>query len=237
MYSQNHPNAALSVAERLRNVRSHLQAVAMQYAREPGSIRLVAVSKTHPAEMIRAAANQGQHDYGESYLQEAIDKQATLADLPLTWHYIGQIQSNKTRPIAEHFDWVHTVDRLKIAERLSAQRPTDRAPLNICIQVKLAEEAGKAGIEPSDVPALAQDIALLPNLKLRGLMCIPPPRDDFATQRGYFSQLADLLQTLNRSGLSLDTLSMGMSGDLDAAIASGATMVRVGTAIFGERHA
>ena len=235
MSSQNHPNAALSVADRLRNVREHLQTVATQYGRESGSIRLVAVSKTHPPEMIRAVADQGQHDFGESYLQEAIDKQAVLADLPLTWHYIGQVQSNKTRPIAEHFDWVHTVDRLKIAERLSSQRPAELSPLNICIQVKLAEEAGKAGIRPGDVAALAQDIALLPNLRLRGLMCIPPPSEDFASQRGYFTQLAELLQTLNRGGVSLDTLSMGMSGDLDAAIASGATMVRVGTAIFGER--
>jgi pyridoxal phosphate enzyme (YggS family) len=236
MPSQNTANAAYTIADRLQTVRRQIHAAAVQYGRDPQSIRLLAVSKTHPADALRAAAAQGQVDFGESYLQEAVDKQAVLADLPLTWHYIGQIQSNKTRPIAEHFSWVHTVDRLKIAERLSAQRPAGLPPLNVCIQVKLADEAGKGGAWPGEVEALAQAVASLPNLSLRGLMCIPPPSDEFETQRGYFAQLAALLQHLNQKGLTLDTLSMGMSGDLNAAIAAGATLVRVGTAIFGERH-
>jgi len=202
----------------------------------PESICLLAVSKTHDAAVIRALAAQGQRDFGESYLQEALDKQAVLGDVPLVWHYIGQIQSNKTRPIAEHFDWVHTVDRFKIAERLSAQRLGVRPPLNICIQVKLADEPGKGGIEAGEVPALAEKVSALPHLHLRGLMCIPPPSEDFATQQGYFMRMSELLRTLKLSGLAVDTLSMGMSGDLDAAIASGATLIRIGTAIFGERR-
>jgi len=234
MHEQN-PLTAAVAANRLETVRDRIRSSAVQYGRAPESIQLLAVSKTHPADAIRTLAAQGQCDFGESYLQEALDKQASLHDLPLVWHYIGQIQSNKTRPIAEHFAWVHTVDRLKIAERLSAQRSAVRPPLNICIQIRLADEAGKGGIEPAEAPALARKVATLPHLRLRGLMCIPPPSDDFTTQRGYFARLSELLQTLQRSGLSLDTLSMGMSGDLDAAIASGATLVRVGTALFGER--
>jgi len=227
--------AANESADRLSQVRTRVRSAAVQYGRAPESIRLLAVSKTHGPDAIRTVAAQGLRDFGESYLQEALDKQTKLTDLPLTWHYIGQVQSNKTRPIAEHFDWVHTVDRFKIAERLNAQRPAQREPLNICIQVKLAEEAGKGGLDPRDVPTLAREIALLPNLHTRGLMCIPPPSEDTEIQRGYFMQLAELLRKLNHDGLPLDTLSMGMSGDLETAIACGATIVRVGTAIFGER--
>lgn len=235
MPSQNPANTAHSVAGRLQTVRGQIHTAAAQFGRDPESIRLLAVSKTHPPGAVRAAAAGGQSDFGESYIQEALDKQAALTDLPLTWHYIGQIQSNKTRQVAERFAWVHTVDRLKIAERLSAQR-VNAPPLNICIQVKLADEPGKGGVEPAEVEALARSIQLLPNLKLRGLMCIPPPSDDFATQRNYFAQLAELFQALNAKGMELDTLSMGMSGDLNAAIAAGTTLVRVGTAIFGERQ-
>jgi PLP dependent protein len=196
---------------------------------------LLAVSKQQSSAAIRELVAAGQRDFGENYLQDALAKIESLADLNLTWHYIGQIQSNKTRPITEHFHWVHTVDRLKIAERLSEQRSQAMPPLNICIQVKLADEPGKGGVSPENTAALARAIARLPRVRLRGLMCIPPPREKFDEQLAYFRQCAELLRSLNQQGLALDTLSMGMSGDLEAAIAAGATQVRVGTAIFGER--
>lgn len=174
----------------------------------------------------------GLRDFGENYLQEALDKQALLGDLTLTWHFIGPIQSNKTRPIAEHFAWVHSVDRLKVAERLSAQRPAELPPLNICLQVNVSGEASKSGCVPEELAALAQAVTQLPNLRLRGLMTIPAPTDDAAEQRAAFARLRALRDALN---LDLDTLSMGMSHDLEAAIAEGASWVRIGTALFGER--
>jgi pyridoxal phosphate enzyme (YggS family) len=214
---------------------ARITAAALRFERPRDGVTLLAIGKQQDAAALRALTVAGQRDFGESYLQEALSKMDALADLKLTWHYVGQIQSNKTRPIAEHFQWVHTVDRLKIAERLSEQRPATAPPLNLCIQVKLADEPGKGGATPAEVPALAQAVARLPRLQLRGLMCIPPPSEQFDTQFAYFRQCADLQHSLNEQGLALDTLSMGMSGDLEAAIAAGATIVRVGTAIFGER--
>ncbi|MCP1724003.1 pyridoxal phosphate enzyme (YggS family) [Pseudomonas citronellolis] len=190
------------------------------------------MSKTKPAADIREAHAAGLDDFGENYLQEALGKQVELADLALTWHFIGPIQSNKTRPIAEHFHWVHSVDRLKVAERLSAQRPAHLPPLNVCLQVNVSGEASKSGCAPEELPALARAVAALPNLKLRGLMAIPEPTEDVAAQRAAFARLRELLTALN---LGLDTLSMGMSHDLEAAIAEGATWVRIGTALFGAR--
>jgi PLP dependent protein len=198
-------------------------------------VRLLAVSKWQSADAIRQLASLGQKEFGESYLQEALNKQAALTDLSLDWHFIGHVQSNKTRSIAEHFQWVHAVDRIKTAQRLSEQRPDGAPPLNVCIQVKWVDEPGKGGAWPNEIPSLAAEIAALPRLKLRGLMCLPPPSDDFAEQRRYFDQTTALLSQLNQTGMGLDTLSMGTSGDLAAAIASGATLVRIGTAIFGER--
>ncbi len=198
-------------------------------------MQLVAVSKTFPASAIGDAAAAGQCHFGENYLQESLPKVEQLSGRGLIWHFIGPIQSNKTRPIAEHFDWVHTVEREKIARRLSEQRPANLAPLNICIEVNVSGEATKSGVAPQEVAALAHTINILPRLKLRGLMAIPEPTEDTALQRRRFALLRELKDTLVREGLALDTLSMGMSADLEAAIAEGATMVRVGTAIFGER--
>jgi pyridoxal phosphate enzyme (YggS family) len=195
----------------------------------------VAVTKTFGADAVRAAHSAGQRDFGESYAQEALEKIATLAGLDLTWHYIGPVQSNKTRPIAESFAWVHTVDRLKIAERLAAQRPAAMPALQVCIEVNVSGEATKAGVTPDEVRPLAAAVSRLPRLKLRGLMAIPAPTADPALQREHFESLRALRDALNRDGLALDTLSMGMSDDFEAAIASGSTMVRVGTAIFGPR--
>ena len=203
--------------------------------RPADSVRLLAVSKTFTAERVREAAASGQRDFGENYAQEAQEKIAALRDLPLCWHFIGPIQSNKTRLIAEQFDWVHSVDREKIARRLSEQRPADRAPLDICIEVNVSGEASKGGVAPAAVATLARSIGGLPGLRLRGLMAIPEPTSDMALQRRRFAQLRELQSALAREGIVLDTLSMGMSADLEAAIAEGATMVRVGTAIFGER--
>jgi pyridoxal phosphate enzyme (YggS family) len=193
---------------------------------------LLAVSKTKPAQALREAYAAGLRDFGENYLQEALGKQLELADLPLIWHFIGPIQSNKTRAIAEHFDWVHSVDRLKIAQRLSEQRPAELPPLNICIQVNVSGEASKSGCTPADLPALAEAISTLPRLKLRGLMAIPEPTEDRAEQDAAFAAVQRLQASLN---LPLDTLSMGMSHDLESAIAQGATWVRIGTALFGAR--
>jgi pyridoxal phosphate enzyme (YggS family) len=223
------------LVQNLAAARSRIAAAALRFERPCDGLTLLAISKQQDAASVRTLYAAGQQDFGESYLQEAQGKMEALADLKVTWHYVGQIQSNKTRPIAEYFQWVHTIDRLKIAERLSEQRTTDAPPLNLCIQVKLADEPGKAGVGPAAAPALAEAIARLPRLRLRGLMCIPPPRAQFEEQLFYFRQCADLQRSLNLQGLALDTLSMGMSGDLEAAIAAGATIVRVGTAIFGER--
>ena len=199
------------------------------------AVRLLAISKGHPAAAIRRLAELGQREFGENYLQEAAPKMAALQDLPLIWHYTGQIQGNKTRAIAAGFDWVHTVDRERIAQRLNEQRPAAATPINVCIQVRLEAEAGKGGIEPHEVAALAARFRDFPRLRLRGLMCIPAPRDGFEAQRVQFERLAECLYDLNRRGLALDTLSMGMSDDLEAAIAAGATLVRIGTALFGAR--
>ena len=203
--------------------------------RNVDSVTLLAVSKGQPANSVRAIAAQGIRDIGESYLQEALEKIEQLRDLALTWHFIGRLQANKTRVIAATFDWVHGVDRLKIAERLSEQRPFHAPPLNVCLQVNIAGEASKGGVTPAELPALAAAVAVLPRLKLRGLMCIPPDEDDPARQRTWFAAMRHALEELNASGASLDTLSMGMSGDFEAAILEGATIVRIGTALFGER--
>lgn len=221
-----------TIANNIAKVAARIREAAQAAARNPDEVHLLAVSKTQPAEAIRQACQAGLHDFGENYLQEALEKQADLADLPLTWHFIGPIQSNKTKAIAEHFDWVHSVDRLKIAQRLSDQRPESLPPLNICLQVNVSGEASKSGCEPQDVPQLAQAIAALPRLRLRGLMAIPEPTDDPTEQRAAFARLRHLQAELQ---MDLDTLSMGMSQDLEAAIAEGATWVRIGTALFGAR--
>ena len=196
---------------------------------------ILPVSKTRPAEDIVAVAKAGLQAVGENYLQEALDKIEALQQLALQWHFIGPIQSNKTQPIARHFDWVHSVDREKIARRLSEQRPENLAPLNICLQVNISREASKSGVMPEDLPELARQVSELPRLRLRGLMAIPAASSDFEAQRASFRALREALEQLNTMGLQLDTLSMGMSGDLEAAIAEGATIVRVGTDIFGAR--
>jgi len=199
------------------------------------TVSLLAVSKTFPADDVREAAAAGQRAFGENYVQEGVEKIKTLSDLNLEWHFIGPLQSNKTTPVAQHFDWVHSIDRLKIAERLSNARPADKVSLQVCIQVNTSGEASKSGVSPDDVELLAKQINALPNLTLRGLMTIPEPTDDIQLLRERFALLRTLQDTLNQSGFSLDTLSMGMSDDMEAAIIEGATMVRVGSAIFGYR--
>ncbi|PRA32305.1 YggS family pyridoxal phosphate-dependent enzyme [Pseudomonas poae] len=221
-----------TIADNIDLVSQRIRAAADAVQRDPNSIHLLAVSKTKPAQAVRDAYAAGMRDFGENYLQEALGKQAELTDLPLSWHFIGPIQSNKTRAIAENFAWVHSVDRLKIAQRLSEQRPADLPPLNICIQVNVSGEASKSGCTPADLPALANAISALPRLKLRGLMAIPEPTEDRAAQDAAFAAVRDLQNSLN---LPLDTLSMGMSHDLESAIAQGATWVRIGTALFGAR--
>lgn len=221
-----------TIAENIAKVRVRIREAEQAKNRTPDSVQLLAVSKTKPAAAIREAFACGLADFGENYLQEALLKQAELADLPLTWHFIGPIQSNKTRPIAEHFDWVHSVDRLKVAQRLSEQRPANLPPLNVLLQVNVSGEDSKSGCSPAELPALAQAVAQLPHLKLRGLMAIPEPTEDIAAQHAAFARLRELMQALN---LGLDTLSMGMSHDLEAAIGEGATWVRIGTALFGAR--
>jgi pyridoxal phosphate enzyme (YggS family) len=238
-----------NLPERLSEVRERIKNAASGARRPVDSITLLGISKGQPAAMLHAAAQAGVRDFGESYLQEALDKMAEMARLraqaqpppqagsaaELTWHFVGRLQSNKTRPVAEGFAWVHAVDRLKIAERLSEQRPYYAPALNVCLQVNVAGEDSKGGVSLTDLPALASAVAALPRLKLRGLMCLPPEETDTERQRHWFSLLRAALEHLNTSGLALDTLSMGMSGDLEAAIAEGATIVRVGTALFGPR--
>jgi PLP dependent protein len=221
-----------TIADNIAQVRSRIHAAEQAAQRSAGSVQLLAVSKTKPAQALREAYAAGLRDFGENYLQEALGKQAELTDLPLIWHFIGPIQSNKTRAIAEHFDWVHSVDRLKIAQRLSEQRPAELPPLNICIQVNVSGEASKSGCTPTDLLELAKAIAALPRLTLRGLMAIPEPTDDRTDQDAAFAAVQRLQASL---GLPLDTLSMGMSHDLESAIAQGATWVRIGTALFGAR--
>lgn len=222
-----------TIATNIAKVALRIREAAQNSARESGHIGLLAVSKTQPASAVREAAAAGVQDFGENYLQEALEKQQALQDLPLRWHFIGPIQSNKTRAIAEHFDWVHSVDRLKIAQRLSEQRPAGLPPLNICLQVNISQEPSKAGCQPEELPALALAVARLPRLQLRGLMAIPQPSAEPTEQRRAFAALRQLQESL---GLPLDSLSMGMSDDLEAAVAEGSTWVRIGSAIFGARH-
>ena len=214
---------------------ARIEAAAQHAGRAPDSVRLLAVSKQQPAARVRVVADAGQREFGENYVQEGLAKIDALRDLPITWHFIGQLQGNKTRDVAAAFQWVHTLDRDRIAARLSAQRPHYAGPLHVLLQVRLAEEAGKGGVEPADLPRLAEIVAGLPRLRLRGLMCIPPPATDEAAQRAAFARLRTLLDDLNGRGHGLDTLSMGMSADLESAVAEGATIVRVGTAVFGPR--
>ena len=222
-----------TIAENIAKLGERIREAAQASERDFTRIQLLAVSKTKPAEAIREAHAAGLANIGENYLQEALSKQAQLSDLPLIWHFIGPIQSNKTKAIAEHFAWVHSVDRLKIAQRLSEQRPAHLPPLNICLQVNVSGEASKSGCAPAELPALANAVAQLPNLKLRGLMAIPEPTDDPCRQHEAFAAVRQLQASLGLPGL--DTLSMGMSHDLEAAVAEGATWVRIGTALFGAR--
>ncbi len=224
-----------AILSNLQAVHTTINQAALKARRDAAQITLLAASKMVPASVIREAYKHGQQAFGENYVQEALDKMQDLQDLPLEWHFIGPIQSNKTRAIAENFSWVHSVDRLNIAQRLSDQRPANLPPLNVCVQINISNEATKGGVAPSEVAALAQAIVILPRLKLRGLMAIPAPSEGQSAQREPFAKMRELLTKLNASGLNLDTLSMGMSHDLTAAILEGATIVRVGTAIFGNR--
>ena len=224
------------LADNIAKLLERVRLAAEKSQRAAGDIRVLAVSKTHPAEAIRAAHRHGLDHFGESYLQEALAKIAALAELPVTWHFIGPIQSNKTRSIAEHFAWVHSVDRGRIAKRLSDQRPGDLPPLQVCLQVNISGEQSKSGVDPQDLPRLAAEVLELPRLRLRGLMAIPAPSGDPARQRAAFSRLRGQLAQLGALAPGLDTLSMGMSDDLEAAIAEGATIVRVGSGIFGSRN-
>ncbi len=232
-------NGDHTLQERYEALRHRIRAACDSAGRDPRTVSLLAVSKTFPSSAVLALADLGQRAFGENYLQEALGKisdcRRQRPELPLEWHFIGPLQSNKTRAIAEHFDWVHSVDRERIARRLSEQRPASAAPLSVCVQVNVSGEASKSGCAPDEAAALAHAIAAMPRLALRGLMAIPEPTDDEALQRARFATLARLRDALRTEGLALDTLSMGMSGDLETAIAEGATLVRVGTALFGER--
>ena len=235
-FPRSRPRQIMSTIEsNLQVVRARIAAAAKAAGREPGDVALLAVSKTFAAGEVRAAYTAGQREFGENYVQEAMEKIAALSTLPLIWHFIGPIQSNKTRAIAEHFDWVHSVAREKIALRLAQARPQALAPLDICLQVNVSGERSKSGVAPDEVRPLAEAVRALPRLRLRGLMAVPEPGDDIELQRRRFSGLRLLLGQLNSAGFGLDTLSMGMSQDLEAAVMEGSTIVRVGTAIFGER--
>jgi pyridoxal phosphate enzyme (YggS family) len=216
-------------------IRAQIVHAAEVAGRDPASVTLVAVTKDKAAEYVRAAATLGVTDFGENYVKEALGKMAELDSLPVRWHFIGALQSNKTRPVAERFAWVHSLDRMSVARRLSEQRPFHAPSLNVCIQVALVDEATKGGVEPAALAELAHAVAALPRLKLRGLMCLPPPLPDENARRKLFARLRRHLEELNSQGLGLDTLSMGMSADFQAAIAEGATHVRIGTALFGSR--
>ncbi len=224
------------ICDQLKTTEKRIRAAENAFGRLPGSVQLLAVSKTKPVEDIRAAYDCGQRAFGENYVQELQDKARQLAELDIEWHYIGPLQSNKSRIIAEHADWIHTIDRVKIARRLSEQRPATRPPLNCCIQINSSGEQSKSGISPDEAPDLAREIAALPGLSLRGLMTIPAPSDDLQQQRAAFVPVREAFEALRQQGFELDTLSMGMTGDLEAAIAEGSTIVRIGTAIFGARN-
>ena len=229
----------MSITQNVQQVSALIAEAARGVGRDPASVTLLAVSKTFGPDAVIEAAEAGQRAFGENYLQEALDKQHAVQtlrpDLALEWHFIGPIQSNKTRPLAEHFAWAHAVDREKIARRLSEQRPPNLPPLNICLQVNVSGEDSKSGVSPTEVLALARAVTTLPGLRLRGLMAIPEPAEDVESQRKPFALLRALQQQLTEAGIPTDTLSMGMSADMDAAIAEGATIVRIGTAIFGKR--
>lgn len=225
-----------NIAESLKKIRVRIDAACRKYGRDSSSIRLVAVSKTHPVQRILSAIQAGQMEFGENYAQEAFAKIDSLGRPDAVWHFIGPVQSNKTRSLAETVDWVHTIDNLRIAKRLSDARPAHMPALNVCIQVNISGEISKSGTAPSDLPELARQVTGLPRLRLRGLMVIPAPEKDLERQRPSFRRTRQLLEQLNATGLQLDTLSMGMSDDLEAAIAEGSTLVRIGTAIFGERQ-
>lgn len=224
-----------SIADNIARVRAQIEAACQAAGRESSSVHLLAVSKTWGADAVRQAHAAGQTAFGENYIQEAVDKITALRDLPLEWHCIGPIQSNKTRLVAEHFDWVHSVDRLKIAQRLSEQRPAELPPLQVCIQVNVDGGNNKSGVSPEELHALAQAVNALPRMRLRGIMTIPEPAETDAQMRAVHAQAKALYEALRQQGLPLDTLSMGMSADMAAAIAEGSTLVRVGTAIFGQR--
>jgi len=225
----------IRVTENLALIRNLLATAATGADRDPDSVKLLAVSKKQPLEKIVEATAAGQRDFGENFVQEGLDKIQAVSNADLAWHLIGHLQSNKTRVVAEYFDWVHTIDKLKTAKRLSQQRPAHRPPLNICLQVNIDDEPGKSGVRANDVRALAVACAQLPGIRLRGLMCLPAIREGFDAQREPFARLRQIQEDLQPEGLSLDTLSMGMSGDFRAAIVEGATIVRIGTALFGER--
>ncbi|MGZ8162395.1 MAG: YggS family pyridoxal phosphate-dependent enzyme [Methylobacter sp.] len=222
------------ITQRLNQIRAQIRQAALDYKRDPGSVLLLAVSKTKPAKDIAVAYQAGQRHFGESYCQEALKKQQELGAYDITWHFIGPIQSNKTKALAAHFDWIHSVDKLKIAQRLSEQRPSALAPLNICLQVNISGEASKSGITLEELPYLCKQVAELPNLKLRGVMAIPSPQEDFEQQRQPYKVLYQAVVKLDNP--ALNTFSFGMTGDLTAAIAEGSTIVRIGTALFGARE-
>ncbi len=226
----------MTISDNLQTIGKRISAAEQRFQRESGSVELLAVSKKHPVSAIREALASGQTLFGESYAQEMVEKAAELASSGIEWHFIGPIQSNKTHLIAETASWVHSVDRLKIARRLSEQKPADAPDINICLQVNISGEASKSGIQPEDLPELAAQVMELPGVRLRGLMAIPAPEDDFDQQRTVFAKVRELQESLIAQGFALDTLSMGMTDDMEAAIAEGATIVRIGTAIFGIRQ-
>lgn len=234
-YSTPMPSSRSDAATRLEAVRARIAAAAQRANRAAEDITLIAVSKTHPASAVAELAECGQRHFGENYLQEAVEKIAQLRELPLVWHFVGHLQSNKTRAVAENFAWVHTVDRLKTAQRLSEQRPFHAPALQVLVQLRLGEEAGKSGVEPAALPALLAGIAALPRLQLRGLMALPPAEREESAQRHWFAKLRELFEQARLDHPQLDTLSMGMSGDLEAAVLEGSTQLRIGTALFGDR--
>ena len=225
-----------SIAQSLEKIRNRVTVLERRYQRPPDGVRILAVSKTKPPQAVRAAAEIGQREFGENHVQDALTKLDALADLDLVWHFIGPIQSNKTRIVATRFDWVHSIDRAKIAQRLNEQRPEDLPPLEVCIQVNVSGEGSKSGVDSGEVYELADAVSALPRLKLRGLMTLPRPCDDLDAQRRPFAELRRVLEELNTRGFALDTLSMGMTNDMEAAIAEGATIIRIGSAIFGARE-